>query len=392
MGKGFLIYIFISLTVLIFGIAFSNMYFLVLFLLFILAPFVSRTLMKIDASHIDMQMSIDSDCVQNDEIEYNIAITSKKHIIAQGLCYITLELTYHKYNDLRTRRIKIPVTNKLGTIKVVMTPDLCSAITIKCISAESDDMLGITKISMKKPKPFTFIAYPKMLPINLSSYNYSFVNSDIRHTQITKKGSDYSDIQDFKEYTPGDSVKAIHWKLSSKSDKYIIKIGSDNTSINTLIFFNLGKSNIYDDEELQNKVLSASLQLGFSISTKLLDSGITHRLCSVGQNGLEFYSIKDYDSEASAQRSILLSTVPNENKSGVKYLLSEPQVRDYAKIICICCEDNTNEAEHLALYADVTTIVISNNASNITTSRNSEAKVIKLPLENINETQYNIEI
>ena len=392
MGKGFSIYVFVCLTVLIFGIVFSNMYFLVLFVLFVLALFVSKLLMKIDASHIDMQMSVDSDCVQYDDVSFNIAVTSGKNIMAQGLCYLTFEITYHKYNEVRTRRIKVPVTKKLGTIKVETSPDLCSAITVKCVSAESDDMLGLTKTSIKKPKPFTFVAYPKMLPINLSSYNYSLTDSDTQQTQITKTGSDYSDVQDFKDYTPGDSVKAIHWKLSSKTDRYIIKIGSDNTSINTLIFFNLGKSDIYDDEKLQNKVLSASVQLGFSISSKLIENGINHKICSVSQNGLEFYGIKDYDSEASAQRSILLSTVPNENKSGVKYLLSDPQVRDYAKIICICCEDNTNEAEHLALYADVTTIVISNNASNITTSRNSEAKVIKLPLENINETQYNIEI
>lgn len=392
MGKGFSIYVFICLTVLIFGFAFSNMYFLVLFLLFILAPFVSRALMKIDASHIDIQVNVDSDCVQCDNVKFNIIVSSTKRIMAQGLCYLTFEVTYHKYNEVRTRRIKIPVTNKLGTITVTMSPDLCSAVTIKCVSAESDDMLGITKISVKKPKPFTFIVYPKMLPINLSSYNYSLTDSDTQRTQITKNGSDYSDVQDFKEYTPGDSIKAIHWKLSSKSDKYIIKIGSDNTSINTLIFFNLGKSDIYGDEKLQNQVLSASIQLGFSISSKLLQYGINHKICSAAQNGLEFYGIKDFDSEASAQRSVLLSTVPNENKSGVKYLLSDPQIRDYAKIICICCEDNTNEAEHLALYSDVTVLVISKDETNIATTQSSAAKVIKLPLENINETQYNIEI
>ncbi|MDO4363202.1 MAG: DUF58 domain-containing protein [Clostridia bacterium] len=392
MGKGFSIYVFVCLTVLIFGFAFSNMYFLVLFLLFILAPFVSRALMKIDASHIDIQVNVDSDCVQCDNVKFNIIVSSTKRIMAQGLCYLTFEVTYHKYNEVRTRRIKIPVTNKLGTITVMMSPDLCSAVTIKCVSAESDDMLGITKISVKKPKPFTFMVYPKMLPINLSSYNYSLTDSDTQRTQITKNGSDYSDVQDFKEYTPGDSIKAIHWKLSSKSDKYIIKIGSDNTSINTLIFFNLGKSDLYGDEKLQNQVLSASIQLGFSISSKLLENGISHEICSVAQNGLEFYGIKDFDSFTSAERSILMSTVPNENKTGVKYLLSDPQIREYAKIICICCEDNTNEAEHLALYSDVTVLVISKDETNIATTQNSAAKVIKLPLENINETQYNIEI
>ena len=38
-----------------------------------------------------------------------------------------------------------------------------------------------------------------------------------------KKGGGFSEFHENREYRPGDSVRDIHWKLSGKTDKLIVR-------------------------------------------------------------------------------------------------------------------------------------------------------------------------
>ena len=53
-----------------------------------------------------------------------------------------------------------------------------------------------------------------MLP-NLSHFQY--------RSYHPKPGGGFSEIHDLREYRPGDSLHEIHWKLSAKTDKLIVR-------------------------------------------------------------------------------------------------------------------------------------------------------------------------
>lgn len=38
-----------------------------------------------------------------------------------------------------------------------------------------------------------------------------------------RKGNDPSEIFDIKDYTPGDDLRFVHWKLSGKADHLIMR-------------------------------------------------------------------------------------------------------------------------------------------------------------------------
>jgi hypothetical protein len=41
--------------------------------------------------------------------------------------------------------------------------------------------------------------------------------------ETLKKGHDFSDVSDVREYIPGDKLMSIHWKLSAKKDTLMVK-------------------------------------------------------------------------------------------------------------------------------------------------------------------------
>ena len=47
---------------------------------------------------------------------------------------------------------------------------------------------------------------------------------------------DRLEVSDIREYRAGDSLKSIHWKLSSKSEEFVVKDYNTGTSDQTVVF------------------------------------------------------------------------------------------------------------------------------------------------------------
>jgi len=56
-----------------------------------------------------------------------------------------------------------------------------------------------------------------------------------------RKGTDYSEIFDLRDYRSGDDVRAIHWKLSGKLDRLVVKEASDPTRYQVVLMPDLGR-------------------------------------------------------------------------------------------------------------------------------------------------------
>ena len=50
---------------------------------------------------------------------------------------------------------------------------------------------------------------------------------------------DRLEVSDIREYRAGDSLKSIHWKLSSKSEEFVVKDYNTGTSDQTVVFCDL---------------------------------------------------------------------------------------------------------------------------------------------------------
>lgn len=65
-----------------------------------------------------------------------------------------------------------------------------------------------------------------------------------------------------REYVEGDPVRRINWKLSSKRDKYMIRLDDEVESIKqNIVLDNVGGNNIYENERAVEGMLAAALEL-----------------------------------------------------------------------------------------------------------------------------------
>lgn len=89
----------------------------------------------------------------------------------------------------------------------------------------------------------------------------------------TKGGDDASEIFDIRDYKPGDRFNRIHWKLTEKTDRLMVKEFGLPVDCSVLIFLELG---CYADKEEFLKYRDALYSALYSLSERLTADGQIH--------------------------------------------------------------------------------------------------------------------
>ncbi len=76
--------------------------------------------------------------------------------------------------------------------------------------------------------------------------------------ETRKKGNDFSEVVDIREYRPGDKLQNIHWKLSAGRDEFMVKERESMSSDQLVICVELTN----DERQVLNDLLKASYGLG----------------------------------------------------------------------------------------------------------------------------------
>ena len=88
-----------------------------------------------------------------------------------------------------------------------------------------------------------------------------------------KRGDDVSEIYAIREYRPGDSLKAIHWKLSARTEHWMVKEFSFPQGVQILILLDFYTLNTRTfGEERLDALLGSFASLSYSLALK----GVSH--------------------------------------------------------------------------------------------------------------------
>ncbi|MGN0173767.1 MAG: DUF58 domain-containing protein [Acutalibacteraceae bacterium] len=88
-----------------------------------------------------------------------------------------------------------------------------------------------------------------------------------------KAGDDPSEVFDIREYREGDKLNKIHWKLTSKTDKYMVKEYSLPVSDNIFIYLDL---KIKENSDKDLTLVDSLIKSFISVSLNFINQGISH--------------------------------------------------------------------------------------------------------------------
>ena len=106
------------------------------------------------------------------------------------------------------------------------------------------------------------------------------VRQMLESEESSKRGNDFSDVQEVREYIPGDKLMSIHWKLSAKRDILMVKDRVSMSDHQLVIV-----PELFIDQPVN---LAAILTMTYSVILELIQEQTTVRLLYWSTNRYEY--------------------------------------------------------------------------------------------------------
>ena len=161
-----------------------------------------------------------------------------------------------------------------ATAEIVYSAKVWGCCTVGAKAAELHDFLDFFKFRMpigenaellREIKVFPDI--PEMAgdaPLLRSAAENAKLADDSEETRETDNANLFAGMPGYthREYAEGDPVRRINWKLSSKRDKYMVRLDDEIESIQqNIVLDSRGGSDVYENERAVEGVLAAALGL-----------------------------------------------------------------------------------------------------------------------------------
>lgn len=143
----------------------------------------------------------------------------------------------------------------------------------------------------------------------------------------TQKGNDMTEVFALRDYVPGDSLKQIHWKLSSKKQQLIVREPSLPVEKSLLIFWDK------NTKSASAKEMDAMAECMVSVCQELLNQGITYTIGWTEEKLCVFETIDTDDQLLSAIPRMLKHGANPEGGSGAFINAQDGGYGSYAKVI-----------------------------------------------------------
>lgn len=159
---------------------------------------------------------------QREEAFFSIAIKNPTAFVCLD-ADVELELTNDFFKTKGTKKLTVPLRSFEGfRSELPVIAEYPGIIGIRILSVTIRDMMGFIRL-MKRSDAHAEVV---VLPAYSGALSVDGVNLQqgvLESEESTKRGNDFSDVQEIREYIPGDKLMSIHWKLSAKRDILMVK-------------------------------------------------------------------------------------------------------------------------------------------------------------------------
>lgn len=203
--------------------------------------------------------------------------------------------------------------------------------------------------------------FPKKIPTTVHMFSaHETYGESIKYSEHNK-GNDHGEVFDLKEYFPGDDIRNIHWKLSTKSDRIMLREFSYPLNYSVVIVTEFCSESA--------ALIEACANYAANISASLLDMGVMHTFVFYDEGVEELCvinidSFKDYDACMQRMISTVCSKVADATLTRYYYSMEN---REFSQMIYITPNDFSEQAEKMSIDINIKHIIISNdNTDSIT--------------------------
>ena len=252
---------------------------------------------------------------------------------------------YFSLNGKSKERIYIDVKSLFcGNVKM-------SVETVNCF-----DLLGLF-FTIDYPKVSEeMLVLPNIFDMDVDLFENKSKNNEAFAYSSELVGMNSSEIFGIKPYVPGDNIKNIHWKLSSKFDELIMKELSETADHSLLVLLDTSLS---DGNQNHNPVVfDAMMEAFLSVSRALLEGGQSHSIGWLNGKGNELQIEKVFSQNHVLNLIKMIISIERvkQEESALDFYFEKNEHTRFSQIVYITSQQGDKEADMWGRGAQVITL------------------------------------
>ena len=276
----FITYIILTIFIGIFHILYKgDLSFIILAFLFAL-PVVMFIILAIQVRLLQISVSSDNAVSERGKAASVRVILNNRSVLPIAACKILVRYRSVYMSDISSKpynekySITIPVKQRtVETVSLSLTPDHCGVVEFYIKNIKITDFLGFSFLFRKIGFADKIIVLPNAFPMSADLENGIVNGSESNIFSTVKSGDDPSEIFQLREYRDGDRHNRIHWKLSSRSESFIVKELSQPVNSKILILCDFSGCGDAGQTDM-------IFDMAMTLSSFFIRNGTTHTLAA----------------------------------------------------------------------------------------------------------------
>ena len=156
---------------------------------------------------------------------------------------------------------------------VALCSDFCGCLRCSIQKVRLWDVCGVLPVPLSCRPEKRVMIMPHTFPVEINMDSAPAQCEDCREYAQDRKGQDRTETYQLRDYTAGDSIRQIHWKLSSKRGHPVVREAACPMDQSLLLFVDRTWGSIPPAQA------DAIMEAAVSVAQALSEQGIPFRLC-----------------------------------------------------------------------------------------------------------------
>ncbi len=313
---------------------FSTAYLLYMLIVLIALAAACALMIRDDAARMELNADAASGVRVGNGARFDLNISCRGRLLAAGYITVDVEISNIMFSVKRSEKFILPLRNHGEPVSTALQMDLCGETEIRCTGARVWDPLGLFSAVCKDFAPVRLMCYPKPADLDLTVSDDVVGSVNTEGLIQNKKGSDPSEMFDTREYVPGDDIRTIHWKLSSKTETFIVRESSEPSHYDVVLLPDMGLEQ--EDRTVSADELNSAVAVTEELAEELIAQGISFCIAVPGRRrGLQMFEVNDKREMQSLLSMWMGVSVPQYSGTGLNLFLTEHMDQFFTRLVIV---------------------------------------------------------
>lgn len=377
MKKNRIGYAFLVILSLVLLFAFGTPFLLLLFLFWVVFGVALGIVIQWDARRMRLRLKLKPGGREGENTMMRLTVETKGRLLASRAVLVELICNNRMFGTQEVKHLMLSLEDTSSVYEIPFPGERCGEIVVRCQGAYVYDLLGLFRIPIASFGEMGTVIYPRRVQVQVEMSRDTYGRPREEGQIQNRKGNDPSEMFDIREYVPGDDIRSVHWKLSSKTDTLILREPSDPSHYSLVVLIDLGME--YEDEQIPAETLNAAIAYGAGIMEQLVNQNISFCIAIPSKTGLRIFEIREKRNLRQFLAVWFGVSMQKNAGMGLQLFLSEHMEQKFTRLLILTAGEYEQELKGLDQRIGITVIGTTTEDHPLYTNLSSSLEMVELP-------------